>query len=221
MSQSTFPEGTALASSLDEVLDAAGVGIWEYDHLTGHTQWNRYLWDSLAYAPARDGDIPSRWLELLHPADRPLVEGRIQAARTAGNPLDETEFRLRAADGRWVWFLSRGRAMERDASGLPLRTAGIMIDVSGRKRADRLLRIQSEFAALLARGPDRQALLEAILEAALELPELDGGGLYWREPDGSYRVVVHRGLSATFIERVAHLGAASWEVAIVREGRLR
>ena len=41
---------------------------------------------------------------------------------------------------------------------------------------------------MLAAEPDRKTLLEAILDCALRLPELDGGGLYWREPEGGYRL---------------------------------
>ncbi|NEX22853.1 PAS domain S-box protein [Thiorhodococcus mannitoliphagus] len=77
-----------------------------------------------------------------------------------------------------------------------------------------------EFSTLVATGLDQEHLLEAILESALRLPELDGGGLYWREPDDSYRLVVRRGLSEAFFAEVEHLPADSPQAAIIRRGRL-
>lgn len=84
-----------------------------------------------------------------------------------------------------------------------------------------LLDIVHAFSATLTETPNHETLLEAILESALRLPGLDGGGLYWRDPDGSYRLVSKRGLSETFFDRVGHLAAESPQAAIIREGRLR
>lgn len=67
-----------------------------------------------------------------------------------------------------------------------------------------LLQTQHEFSGILVGGLDRETLLEAILDSALRLPELDGGGLYWREPDGGYRLVVQRGLPPAFFARAGH-----------------
>jgi hypothetical protein len=72
------------------------------------------------------------------------------------------------------------------------RHAKIDSDITERKHAERLLQTQHEFSGMLATGPDRKTLLAAILDCALRLPELDGGGLYWREPDGGYRLAVQR-----------------------------
>ncbi len=77
-----------------------------------------------------------------------------------------------------------------------------------------------EFSTLVAAGLDQERLLEAILDSAMRLPEVDGGGLYWREPDGSYRLVLKRGLSETFFAQVAHLAADSPQAEVIRRGRL-
>ena len=87
-----------------------------------------------------------------------------------------------------------------------------------------LARIRSavldDFIALAATGLDRERLLEAGLQSALSLPELDGGGLYWREADGAYRLAVRQGLSERFFARVAHLAADSPQAEVIRRGRL-
>ncbi|WP_169315571.1 PAS domain S-box protein [Thiocystis violascens] len=73
----------------------------------------------------------------------------------------------------------------------------------------------------MAETLDRESLLEAILDSALRLPELDGGGLYWREPNGSYRLAVKRGLSERFLAKVDRLAADSPQADIIRQGQLR
>ncbi len=106
-------------------------------------------------------------------------------------------------------------------AGRPLLTLGTMIDISERKHTELLLQSQHEFSGLLVARPDRKTLLEAILDCALRLPELDGGGLYWREPDGGYRLVVQRGFSDAFFAEVERLASDSPQAEIVRQGRLQ
>jgi PAS domain-containing protein len=55
----------------------------------------------------------------------------------------ETEHRLRTKAGEWKWILARGRVVERDSSGKPLRMAGTFLDTTDRKMAEQAL-VQSE-----------------------------------------------------------------------------
>ncbi|HRY14287.1 MAG TPA: PAS domain S-box protein [Candidatus Competibacteraceae bacterium] len=214
-------EPLRLQSRPDLVLDAAGIGVWEYDHISGRNFWNPSLCGLLGYSIAQAPTSLTAWLDLIHPDDLPVVRARIGAALVTDNPLYEAEYRLRAADGRWIWFYARGRVVRRDETGQPLLTAGTMIDISERKHTELLLQTQHEFSAILAEGPNRGTLLETILDSALRLPELDGGGLYWRESDGGYRLAVQRGLSDTFFAQVAYRAADSSEAEIIRQGQLR
>jgi len=210
-----------LPSRLDWALDAAGIGVWEYDHTTDRIAWSPALCALLGYDQAQVPKGLAAWLDLIHPDDLPGLQARIAAALAADNPRYQAEYRLRAADGRWTWTEARGRVAQRDAAGRPRLTLGTMIDISERKHAELLLQTQHEFSGILAAGPDRQTLLAAILECALRLPELDGGGLYCREPDGSYRLAVQRGLSDAFFTRIGRLAADSPQAQIILRGRLQ
>ena len=214
-------EAISLQSQLDLVLDAAGIGVWEYDHVAESCFWNPYLCDLLGYDLEQIPTSLAAWLDLIHPDDLPLVQARVAAALTPESPQYEAEYRLRAADGRWLWFYARGRVVRWDEAGQPLLTAGTMLDISGRKHAELLLQTQHEFSGVLAGGPNRETLLDAILDSVLRLPELDGGGLYWRESDGGYRLAVQRGLSPAFFAKADHLAADSPQADIIRQGRLR
>ncbi|WP_295445856.1 ATP-binding protein [uncultured Thiodictyon sp.] len=206
---------------LDLALDAAGIGVWEFEHTTDRMAWSPALCALLGYGAAQAPKTFVAWLDLIHPDDLPGLQARVTAALAPENPLFEAAYRLRAADGRWAWVEARGRVVQRDVAGRPLLTLGTMIDISGRKHAELLLQTQHEFSGILAAAPDRKTLLEAILECALRLPELDGGGLYWREPDGGYRLAVQRGLSDAFFARVERVAADSPQAEIIRQGRLQ
>lgn len=207
-----------LESRLEMVLDKTGIGIWEFDHLLNHTVWSDSLCKLLGCEQVPE--TLTDWLARIHPDDRAHVEAAVIAALGEGNPLYEVEYRLRSAEGQWLWFYARGKVVERDAEGRALRTVGTMTDISQRKYAELLLRIQHSFSEKLAELPSRELLQEAILNAALTLPELDGGGLYWIEPDRSYRLIIHRGFSDEFIAQVHHLPMDSRRAGLIRSGRL-
>jgi diguanylate cyclase (GGDEF)-like protein/PAS domain S-box-containing protein len=82
-----------------------------------------------------------------------------------------------------------------------------------------LLGMEHEFARLLTAELDREAILQAMLEAALRLPELDGGGLFRQQQQaGGYSLMHQRGLSTSLIDLISHLSSASLEAGIIRQG---
>jgi PAS domain S-box-containing protein len=159
-------EKSRLETRLELVLEATGLGIWEYEHPTDRVVWNAALPTLLGYP---DGFAPAGqdgWLALVHPDDRPAVAARLAAALAPGDPLYEAEYRLRAAGGGWRWVHARGRVIERDAQGRPLRSVGTLADLSEDKKARQEL--ENERARL-------QTLVRTI-------PDL----VWLKDPDGVY-----------------------------------
>ena len=74
------------------------------------------------------------WTDAIHPEDREGVVDSWQAAAREGKNY-EVELRLRAKDGRYCWFLARGRA-SRDSSGRVDAWLGIAVDIEERKKAE-------------------------------------------------------------------------------------
>jgi PAS domain S-box-containing protein len=57
---------------------------------------------------------------------------------------------MRHEDGHWVWLHARGKVVERDAAGAPLRMAGTHQDISQRKASEQALRRSEEQLRLIA-----------------------------------------------------------------------
>lgn len=74
------------------------------------------------------GDLEA-WFALMHPDDVERMRPLAERAFATGGPWNYA-FRMIGADGRIVWLLDRGRAIERDAEGRPTFFQGVMLDVT-------------------------------------------------------------------------------------------
>ena len=120
-------------------------GVWDCNLETGEIYFSPRWKDQLGYS---DTEIPNSWesfQNLLHPDDLPFVQSYI-ADYLAGT-IDRfcMEFRMRANDGSWRWFLSRGEALRR-ANGCAWRIAGTHKDITERKETETSLRMAKEVA---------------------------------------------------------------------------
>ena len=81
---------------------------------------------------------PSMWEQRAHPLDRePVLQAWADAA-TRGVTF-ASEYRLRAADGRWVWIRDEAVPISKGPRGRPIYQ-GVMVDVTEQKRSEQRLR---------------------------------------------------------------------------------
>ena len=72
-------------------------------------------------------------LDLMHEGDRVRLAAHLERLAADNSEASRTfEYRMRHADGRWRWFLSRDRVLERAADGRPRRLLGIATDITDR-----------------------------------------------------------------------------------------
>jgi PAS domain S-box-containing protein len=90
------------------------------------------------------------WLAIIHPDDRADVAARVAGA-VDGTGLYEADYRVVWPDGQVRWIAARGETAK-DESGAPVRVAGIVYDVTERKRADESLRASEEWLRLTMAG---------------------------------------------------------------------
>ncbi|WP_197526469.1 ATP-binding protein [Botrimarina colliarenosi] len=125
----------ASQSSLDLALQAADLGLWQWDIPTGYFElsddWIRKLGvDPIDFTP--DLGALRSWL---HPDDRKIWTARAAAGLAGDEPFDR-QFRLRSIGGEYRWFQVLGRAISYDATGAPECLSGILIDIDARKSTE-------------------------------------------------------------------------------------
>ncbi|GAA0716125.1 EAL domain-containing protein [Dokdonella soli] len=106
------------------------------------------LFKGVQRRPAR---LPYAWLrEHLHVDDLPAVERRLENHINRTTDTFESEHRLRRRDGRWTWSLARGKIVERDEDGQPLRMCGTARDVTEERAAEQDRRVAQEVIRSMA-----------------------------------------------------------------------
>lgn len=146
-------------------LASAGQGVWDFNLRKGGTTYSATWVKMLGYADGElDGD-PDRWLAMIHPDDRAIVDEADRAHLAGETPFFEAEYRMRHKDGHWIWILDRGKALERDGDGRLTRAIGSLTDITQRKEAEARLIVS---AAMLADEKERlRVTLQSIGDAVI------------------------------------------------------
>ncbi|MCO6431588.1 MAG: PAS domain-containing protein [Deltaproteobacteria bacterium] len=131
----------------ETAVEAAGEGYWDWNIRTGKAYFSPGWIASLGYSP---GDLPNTvesWKRLVHPDDIAKTFEVLERHFQGLEPMYEVENRLRTKSGEWRWNLDRGKVIERDRSGKPLRMIGFDIDITSRKQAEeeRTARLAAEW----------------------------------------------------------------------------
>jgi diguanylate cyclase (GGDEF)-like protein/PAS domain S-box-containing protein len=147
---------------LSDIIEGTGASTWEFDIDSGVTVVSDQFAVMSGYDP-KDASIlsPERWRALVHPHDLPVLEQAVaRAIATPGAFLVE-EYRIKHAQGHWIWILSRGKVMSRDTLGRPLRMAGLYTDISSKKMAEFALKeSETKFRSLFELSPVGIALID-------------------------------------------------------------
>jgi PAS domain S-box-containing protein len=123
-------------------LEAAGMGVWDWNIATGEVRWSGELEPLHGLPRGGFAGTYEAFRTLIHPDDRERVETAIKRSVETRTPY-EAEFRILGADGQERWTDARGQVVE-DAFGRPARMVGVGIDVTRQKRLEAELRRQAD-----------------------------------------------------------------------------
>jgi len=121
---------------MELALDAGNLAWWDWEYKTGKVYFNENRARLLGYAfeelPHSFGEIS----RMIHPDDYDLTMKKIRLHIAGDRPYYEAEFRMKTKSGEWKWFYDKGKVVEIDILGSPIRLSGVLIDVNERKKAE-------------------------------------------------------------------------------------
>jgi diguanylate cyclase (GGDEF)-like protein/PAS domain S-box-containing protein len=121
-------------------LKASQLGLWDWNLQTDEVH-HSHIKELFGLEPDFVRAMLSHLKPLLHPEDLPLLK-RALVEHLKGRTEDYlVEYRVRHADGRWVWIEDRGRAVERGPGGRVLRMVGTRRDISASKQQEEQRRL--------------------------------------------------------------------------------
>ena len=126
-------------------LESARQGVWDHD-IRNDTMFYSRMWRVMRGIPPEedvDGE-QQKWIERVHPDDRPQVLANVDKQDKGASDFDALEYRERKRDGSYVWILSRGRPVEWDEEGNPIRTIGTDTDITRIKVMEQELAAEKE-----------------------------------------------------------------------------
>ena len=137
---------------LNLALSAGGIATWDYRIDTGEVVWNPEHFRMLGYDTDEVRPSFEGFLARVHPDDADRVEREVPRHAGAWRGLRR---RVPGGAARRRAALDRGRGhFEPDAAGRPLRSYGVMQDVTGRvAAAEALRRSEERFRLVLGAAP--------------------------------------------------------------------
>lgn len=119
---------------------ASGIGVWDWNMVTNEVFYSAQSLKILEIDNNNHDLIsnPEKWDELVYPDDREAYFGNIQEHFEGKIPYYETYHRV-LCNGKYKWILDRGKVIQRDIDGKPLRIIGTHTDVTSQKENEQKL----------------------------------------------------------------------------------
>src|SRR5579884_1230182 len=126
---------------LSSAVRIAGVGGWDYDIVNDRLEWSDVTMRIFGTSREGFGGRMADFLAFVHPDDRDALR-EIEAKAAPGNSTVEMEYRIIRPDGRVRLLHDRGEVMF-DEHGTPLRSTGVVMDITERREDEESIRLQA------------------------------------------------------------------------------
>ncbi len=148
MGMSSWAAGVAIDVSqlkaaegrVEQLIDAAMVGIWRHDPLSDHIKLNDIGAKMLGLTPSeRRGLTLAGCWSRVHPDDYAEINTFARASDWVFDVAKPRPIRIRHRDGHWVWLALRGQSQRCDEAGQVVETSGLVMDITATVEAETAL----------------------------------------------------------------------------------
>lgn len=122
-----------MTTRLEKALDRGRCGLWDWDLGRGQVFWSNSMYELLGLKRTTAMLSFGELAEMLHPEDVDLYKFA-NAVVDGKHPVIDTEFRLRHANGHWVWLRARAEVTNADDEAGGPHLVGISIDITDQKQ---------------------------------------------------------------------------------------
>ncbi len=117
---------------MDTALSRGRAGLWDWDLARGRIYWSDSMYEILGFKPREELLSFGEMDALVHPDDGSLFELASNLADASDGTVDRA-FRMRHADGSWVWLRARAELVQ-EGTGSEPHLIGIAVDITEEKR---------------------------------------------------------------------------------------
>jgi PAS domain S-box-containing protein len=116
-------------------VENSNIGVWDWDN-TNNQDLVFYSKESKAILGYKEGEYnnfgsnPQDWNDRVHPEDQKKYFQDFQDHLNGLYPIYQNKYRVLANDGTYRWILDKGKVIEKDSLGNPLRVIGTHVDIT-------------------------------------------------------------------------------------------
>ncbi|TFV55690.1 GAF domain-containing protein [Geodermatophilus sp. DF01-2] len=170
-------------------LEAAHLGLWDWDLATGGLVWDERSMAMFGVDPAEVTGFVTDIEEPIHPEDLPQVQAALAGAIATASTVD-VEFRVVWPDGTIRWVYARGQAVT-DSTGEVVRVIGTNVDVTERRHAAEQRTADAQrmaglvaVAQVLGEAQSHLEVLQVVTAQGVTLLGAQGAVLCLADPEG-------------------------------------
>ena len=187
-------------------LDNAEIGVWHWDLVKDTFTVNAGYTAALGIRRDKSDTSSQWWRNLIHPDDLPSAKKKWRDHYDGITPVFEIEYRVMKADGSWIWFYAYGHIFEWLDDGTPVQGSGTFINITTRKLAESLLRLEKDLIAALSAITDLQTALTSIVDSLCTIDHVTAGGVYLRnQRTSNFDLMAYSGIDDAFRDKVMHI----------------
>ena len=121
-------------------LEGSGDGVWDWNIPEGKQYMSDQAKNMLGFDAVEALTDVKEWDERIHPEERKRSDQAMTDCFEGKAPGYQIEKRIKCKDGQYKWILDRGKIVEWDDQGKPLRMIGTQSDITDRKNAEFLIK---------------------------------------------------------------------------------